>query len=118
MNTSAGATNSAIWVEEPIAISNVTSTLLRRANSTADECSAALPMMGIRISPTKNSEMPMSSSAVSSDPTRNSDISATRPVASRSMPIALRRDHAGCSVSSGTWNRCSCVTKVNTRAAT
>ena len=45
MNTRAGATNSAIWVEEPIAISSVMSTLFRSANSMAAECSAALPMI-------------------------------------------------------------------------
>ena len=58
MNTRAGATNSAICVDEPIAISSVTSTLFLRANSTAEECSAAFPMIGITINPTKSSESP------------------------------------------------------------
>ena len=118
MNTSAGATNSAICVDEPIAISSVISTLFRTAKSTAEECSAALPMIGITISPTKSSESPSVSSAGSSEPTRNSDISATNAVATRSITIARRRDHVGASSSDGVRNRCSCVISVKTSAAT
>ena len=117
MNTRAGATNSAICVEEPIAISSVTSTLFRRANITADECSAAFPMIGMRIKPTKASESPSDSIAVSREPTRNSAISATSAVEPRRSPIALRGTTAAPRAPPGVWNRCSWVISVKASAA-
>ena len=118
MKTRAGATKSAIWVEEPIAISRVTSTLFRSANMIADECSAALPMIGITISPTNSSDRPRSSRAGSSELTRNSASSATSAVAASRTQMARLRDHVACSSGDGVRNRCSWVTSVNTRAAT
>src|SRR4249919_1917268 len=117
MKTSAGATKSAIWVDEPIAISRVTSTLSRRANMIADECSAALPMIGITIRPTKSSDSPRSAKAGSSEPTRNSASSATTAAAASSTPTAVPFDHSACSSGEGVRNRCSWVISVKIRAA-
>jgi len=44
--TQNGKTNMAIWVEEPMATPMEMSILLRKANMTAEACSAALPTMG------------------------------------------------------------------------
>ena len=84
---------------------------------TAELCSAALPMIGTRISPTKNFDSPMSCRAGPSDPTSNSDSTATSAVAPSSTTTAVRADHTASSSDSGAWNRCSWVTVVNTSAA-
>jgi hypothetical protein len=54
MKTMAGATNRATCVDEPTAISSVTSSLFRIAKNTADACSAALPMTGNEDQPQKD----------------------------------------------------------------
>ncbi len=53
MNTSTGATNIATWVDDPTAISSVTLRRFLIAKRTAEACSAALPMTGMRMRPTK-----------------------------------------------------------------
>ena len=53
-----------------MAISMAISILSFIAITTADECSAALPMMGTTMSPTKSLDMPSASTVGSSAPTR------------------------------------------------
>ena len=92
MKTSAGATNNAIWSEDPVVISMVTSTWSRMANITAELCSAALPMIGTRMRPTNSRESPRSSSAGSRDRTSSSDSRATRAVDISRTPMDQRTD--------------------------
>ena len=77
--TSTGATNSAIWALEPIAMLTARSILFLNATRTATQCSAALPTIATTITPMKNSERPIVSDASLIEPTRISDI---RPTAS------------------------------------
>ena len=58
MSTSTGATNSAIWALEPIAMLTARSILFFCATSTATQCSAALPTIATTITPMKNSLRP------------------------------------------------------------
>src|SRR4051794_10060133 len=75
--TSTGATNSATWALEPIAMLTERSILSLRATRTATQCSAALPTIATTITPMKNSERPTDFEASAIDPTRTSDITPT-----------------------------------------
>ena len=68
------------------------SILFLSAMRMAVECSAALPMMATRITPTKTSVMPQVLAVASTAPTRNSLISATNAVATSSTVSALPVD--------------------------
>src|SRR5581483_377736 len=78
MKTSSGAMSIATCVDEPTAISSVTSSRRFTAKSTAEACSAALPMIGMRIRPTKTAGTCSAAIAGCSAPTRISDSTATR----------------------------------------
>ena len=75
--TSTGATNSAIWALEPIAMLTARSILFLNATRIATQCSAALPTIATTITPTKNWDSPIDSDASEIEPTRTSDISPT-----------------------------------------
>src|SRR6186997_1577475 len=90
--TSTGATNSAIWALEPIAMFTARSILSLRATSTATQCSAALPTIATTITPMKNSVRPIDSEASAIDPTSTSDITPTATPAIASQMIDLRAD--------------------------
>ena len=90
--TSTGATNSAIWALEPIAMLTARSILSFYATSTATQCSAALPTIATTITPMKNSESPIDSEASLIEPTRTSDITPTATPAIAS--IVTERAHA------------------------
>ena len=101
-------------VEDPIAISEGHVDLVPQANITADECSAAFPMIGIGIRPTntRTARAPRSRDPGSS---RGTPTSAPRR---RSTRVARRPDPATswvASSASGVRNRCSCVINVNAR---
>ena len=63
-STSSGATNSAIWALDPIAMLTARSILSLRATNTATQCSATLPTIATTIAPMKNSLRPIDSAAV------------------------------------------------------
>ena len=56
--TSTGATKSAIWAAEPIAMLTARSILFLEAKRIATQCSAALPTIATTITPMKNSREP------------------------------------------------------------
>src|SRR5215467_13063390 len=72
--TRTGATNSATWALEPIAMLTERSILSFIATRTATQCSAALPTIATTITPMKNSERPTACDASEIEPTRTSDI--------------------------------------------
>src|SRR5205807_8179159 len=76
-STSTGATNSAIWALEPIAMLTARSILSLAATSTATQCSAALPTIATTIAPMKNSLRPISFAVSEIEPTNSSDITPT-----------------------------------------
>src|SRR6476646_6029187 len=79
---------------------------LRIAIMIAELFSAALPMMGIRINPTKNSDKPSTFTASS---VADTSTSATTPIATAdatSTTIAFFDDHFGATVTAG-----SCLTE-------
>src|SRR5437870_1720008 len=116
MKTIAGATKSATWVEEPTAISSVTSTLLRIAKNTADACSAALLMIGIRMRPTKIGEILSVCRAGLRAETSSSDSRPTSNAAPNRTPAASALDHSGFSFDAGVRNRCALVNCMKTSA--
>src|SRR5438105_14685561 len=86
---------------EPMAMLSARSIRLRIAMSIAELFSAALPMIGIRINPTKNWDRPNAFTASSVAETRNS---ATTPIAAaerRSITTAFLDDHFGATVTAG-----------------
>ena len=112
----AGATNSATCVDEPTAISSVTSTLFLIAKKTADACSAALPITGMRMRPTKIGEILSVCKAGLRAETRSSDSRPTSNAApSKTLP-ASTLDHSGFSLDVGVRNRCALVNCMKTRA--
>ena len=100
-STRTGATNSAIWALEPIAMLTERSILSLIATSTATQCSAALPTIATTITPMKNSLRPIDSEAASIEPTRISDITPTATPATASAITEERIDQpqvSSCSV--------------------
>src|SRR3954452_12550053 len=91
-STSTGATKSATWELEPIAMLTERSILSFIATRTATQCSAALPTMATTITPMKNSERPTACEASSIDPTSTSDMTPTRIPAPASASTDLRTD--------------------------
>ena len=89
---SIGATNKVICRDDPMAISKATSILSFLAIITAVECSAALPIIGINIIPTKNSLHPKDLVKGSIPFTRNSLSIAIKIVAITKIIIDLLRD--------------------------
>src|SRR5882672_7655611 len=86
---------------EPMAMLSERSIRFRIAMIIAELFSAALPMMGIRINPTKNSDRPRTFTASSVADTRTS---ATTPIAAaaiRRIHIAFFDDHFGATVTAG-----------------
>ena len=71
--TSTGAMSNATWALEPTAMFTARSIRFFIAMRTAELCSAALPMIGTMMRPTKISDRPMSAIAASVDPTRISE---------------------------------------------
>lgn len=71
-NINTGATNNIICKLDPTAISTATSILFFIAITTAVECSAAFPIIGIIIIPTKNSLNPSVAVNESTPLTKNS----------------------------------------------
>ena len=57
-NTRTGATNSATWSDEPNVTAIANSILFLYASWTATMCSARLPIVGMRITPTNSSDRP------------------------------------------------------------
>ena len=98
--TRSGATNSAIWAAEPIAMLTARSILFLYATRTATQCSAALPTIATTITPMKNSERPTASEASEIEPTRISDIRPTASPATNSIPTERRTDQPKVSCSS------------------
>ena len=94
-NTSTGATNSAIWMLEPIAMFSARSIWFFIATSTAVECSAALPITATTITPTNTSVSPSTCEVSSTAPTSISLIHATSAVATTSVTTARRARRAG-----------------------
>src|SRR4029077_14315832 len=90
-----GATNRAIWVLEPTAISMATSIWLRRASRMAPACSAALPTTGTRIRPTNGFDRPRALTAGWRELTRKSLNSAVAPAATARRTAAFAGDHRG-----------------------
>ena len=70
--TSTGATNSAICIDEPIAMPSARSILFLLATSIAVECSAALPTTATTTTPMKTLPRPSAVPAASTASTRNS----------------------------------------------
>ena len=89
---STGATNKIICSDEPMAISSATSILSFLAITTAVVCSAALPIIGINIIPTKNSLQPKESVIGSIPLTKNSLSMAIRIVAITNINMDLFKD--------------------------
>src|SRR5437868_6856242 len=86
---------------EPMAMPSARSIRFRIAMSIAELFSAALPMIGIRINPTKNWDRPNAFTASSVAETRSS---ATAPIAAaerRSITTASLDDHFGATVTAG-----------------
>src|SRR6266550_4281542 len=99
--TNSGAMSSATCMLEPMAMLSARSMRFRIAKMIAELFSAALPMIGIRINPTKNSDSPSTFTASSVADTK---ISATRPIdpaAIRSTTTAFFDDHFGATVTAG-----------------
>src|SRR5437660_11019359 len=69
-STSTGATNSAIWVLEPMAMLTARSILSFIATETATQCSAALPTIATTMTPMKNSDRPRVCDAAEVEQTR------------------------------------------------
>ena len=90
---STGVTNKIICKLEPIAISTETSILFFSAMETAVECSAAFPIIGIKIIPTKRSLSPRVEVMASTPLTRNSLSMAIHTVEIASIAIAFFKDH-------------------------
>ena len=88
-NTSTGATNNIICRLDPIAISIATSILFFNAIVIAVVCSAAFPIIGINIIPTKDSLKPNLLVIPSTPPTKNSLSIAIKIVAIINIIIAL-----------------------------
>src|SRR5438552_19024598 len=86
---------------EPMAMLSARSIRFRIAMMIAELFSAALPMIGIRISPTKNSDSPRTFTASSVAETRTSATRPIEPAASRSITTALFDDHFGDTVTGG-----------------
>ena len=102
MKTSSGATNRATCVLEPTAMANERSILSFAAIITAAPCSAALPTIGIIMTPRKNSLTPSAAIVSSVTPTRISDSQATSAVLTTSVAAAVRIGHlAGSRAPSG-----------------
>ncbi len=109
MKTRSGATNSATWVLEPTATANDRSILFFAAIITAAPCSAALPTIGMMMTPRKNSLTPSVAIVSSVTPTRISDSQATRAVATTSMTTVRCSDQVGGSCSASGRNIFLCV---------
>ncbi len=90
--TRTGATKSAIWVLEPIAMLTARSILSFMATATATQCSAALPTIATTMTPMKNSESPSEWEAAVSEPTRISDITPTATPATPRSATDFRTD--------------------------
>src|SRR5919109_3408468 len=75
--TRIGATKSATWALDPIAMLTARFILSLYATSTATQCSAALPTIATTIAPMKNSLIPTDCDASEIDPTSTSDITPT-----------------------------------------
>ena len=86
--TSTGMTNKMICRLEPRAISTAAFILFLIAMMTAEECSAALPMIGTRMMPTKASDRPTLSAIGSIVATKISERTAMQIVEPTSMPMA------------------------------
>src|SRR6266542_2843582 len=78
---------------DPTAMFSAISMRLRIAISTAELFSAALPMIGTRIKPTKNSVRPRLLTAISVADTRTSAITAMPPAAKTRVTAAFLDDH-------------------------
>ncbi len=91
----------ATCVDEPTAISTVMSSLFLSAKKIADACSAALPMTGIRIRPTKTVGILSVLIAEWSEFTRRSDSSPTARAATVSTMSATLLDQVAISPLSG-----------------
>ena len=92
-NTRIGATNNIICKLEPIAISIATSILFFSAIEIAVVCSAALPIIGIKIIPTKVSLKPSFVVIPSTPSTKNSLSIAINIVDTTKITIAFVKDH-------------------------
>src|SRR5689334_1764670 len=99
-STNTGATKSATWALEPIAMLTERSILSLRATRTATQCSAALPTMATTITPMKNSESPIECEASLIEPTSTSDMTPTRTPAIASAVTEARVDQPQLSSSS------------------
>ncbi len=82
--TSIGVTSRATWIEEPKEIAIEKSMLFLYAIWTPTMCSAMLPTIGTRMTPTNSSESPNSSLIGSMAPTNASETNATAAVATSS----------------------------------
>lgn len=100
-NINIGATNNIICKLDPIAISTATSILFLIAITTAVECSAAFPIIGITIMPTKNSLNPNVSLNEPTPLIKNSLSIAINIVAITKINIDFLSDHLTCPSSSG-----------------
>ena len=90
-----GATNKIICREEPRAISRATSIWSFLAIIMAVVCSAALPIIGIKIIPTKNSLQPREAVIGSTPLTKNSLSMAIKIVTTTNIKMAFFKDHFG-----------------------
>jgi len=89
--TKTGATNRAIWRVEPTATDKDKSILFFMATVTAVKCSAALPMIGSRMTPVNKAVIPKLSVADSKELTSNSDSIATVIVTTNKIPTQNQR---------------------------
>ena len=117
-STRTGATKSAIWALEPIAMLTARSILSLRATSTATQCSAALPTIATTITPMKNSERPIASEASEIEPTRISDMTPTATPAIASIAPSGGAPAHGSSSSYGGLKRSRWVRSEKSRPAT
>ena len=101
-SVSTGITNRMICRLEPSAISIAAFILFLAAIMIADECSAAFPMIGTSMIPTKVLWRPALSAIGSTVPTKISDMTAIATVEAISIIIARGRLASWCSSSSGT----------------
>ena len=98
--TSTGATNSAICIDEPMAMPRARSILPFMATRMAVECSAALPTMATTTTPMNTLLMPMAAPASPTACTRNSLIQPTNPAATTRTAMLLPTDQTGPSCAS------------------
>src|SRR4030088_3168894 len=106
---------------DPTAMLSARSIRFRIAIMIAELYAAALPMIGIRISPTKNSDSPNTLTACSVAETRTSATTPIAMAAARRMMTAFFDDHFGPTVTAGppsVSNEDECVQREKTSQAT